>query len=306
MTVILAAAAGLTLTALAAWCTTGSHARRAVGVILGVAVLLPPWLLPERPFLFRAIWAIAAFTTTMRVVDLARTEWPLRRRVAHVLSVVDSRRLVRTSPRFDVRAFARLMAWALMIAASVAALAIAPADHRAIPHVARWSAGVVLVYAAVSTIYDLLTLGYAATGFDTPPLHVAPIFARSVQELWGERWARPINEWLRETFFRPFARRRQPLVGLLLAFVVSAAFHAYAVWVGLGLVRGLTMAACMFAYFVAQTAVMLLERALHVARWPARGYAWAAHTWTFAWMLALAPLFIEPLVRVLDIARLPG
>ncbi len=300
--VLLPACVGLTLTALAAWCTSGSRARRAVGVTLGVAVLLPPWLLPERPFLFRAIWALVAFTTTMRVTDLASVRWPFPRRFAHVVSVVDSRRLVPAPPRLDVPAAARLVGWSLAVAASVIALAHAPPGDRAIAYAARWSAGAVTAYAAVSAIYELLAFGHAAIGFDVPTLHAAPVLARSVQELWGERWARPINEWLRDTFFRPLARRRRPIVGLLLAFGVSASFHAYAVWVGLGFRRGLAMAASMFAFFAAQGFVMVLERALRVTRWPSLGYAWAARTWTFAWMLALAPLFVEPLVRVLDVA----
>src|SRR5664279_2002316 len=109
-------------------------------------------------------------------------------------------------------------------------------------------------------MYRGMFLGYSALGFDTPPLHIAPVRSRSVQELWGERWARPISDWLSETFFRPWARRRRPLLGIVLAFSVSAAFHAYAVWVGFGFSAGAAMAALTFGYFVAQAFVMALER----------------------------------------------
>ena len=133
---------------------------------------------------------------------------------------------------------------------------------------------VVGVYAAVAGLYRFLFVLYGALGFDTPPLHVMPVRARTVQELWGERWARPISEWLAATFFRPWARRRRPLVGVLLSFVVSAAFHAYAIWVGLGFFAGLTMTAWTFAYFVAQAVVMSIEQRLGVRRWPtAAGHA---------------------------------
>ncbi len=295
MAVIVAAIVGLALTALATWCTTGSIGRRAVGVTIGVAVLLPPWLLPERLMLLRGVWALAAFTTTMRIVDLSRTNWPLRRRAFHACSAIDSRRLVKRAPGLHLPALVRLLAWSALAAAGVFALHAAPSNARASSLVVRWAAGALVTYAAISATYEALTLVYAATGFETPALHVSPIFSRSIQELWGERWARPINEWLRDTFFRPFARRRRALVGLSLAFLVSAAFHAYAVWVALGAVRGLAMAAWMFAFFVAQALVMILERALRVTRWPQT----AGRAWTIAWMLALSPLFVEPVVRVL-------
>ena len=296
MHVFVAAIAGLSLATVATWCATGSRARRAFAVVLGVGVLVPPWLLPAHLHLLRGAWALVAFTTTMRVVDVARTSWTFRRRVEHVASAVDSRRLVSIPPRLEAGALARLVAWSIVVGAAALVLVRAP------PLVVRWIAGSVVSYAAVSAIYELLTLGYAATGKGVPPLHVAPIFARSVQELWGERWARPINEWLRDTFFRPLARRRMPVLGLVVAFVVSAAFHAYAVWAALGLVRGLAMAGVMFAYFVAQALVMILERALRVTRWPAI----AGRAWTIAWMLATAPLFVEPLLRVLGVAPAPG
>jgi hypothetical protein len=289
VTILVAALVGLALTALATWCTTGSNARRAAGVMLGVAVLVPPWFVPEGLPLLRGVWALAAFTTTMRIVDLSRTNWPLRERAVHAMSTIDSRRLVKITPRVHVAALARALAWCVLAAAGFFALRVASS------WIARWAAGAVIAYAGVSALYEGLALAYAATGFETPPLHLSPLVSRTVQELWGERWARPINEWLRDTLFRPLARRRRPLVGLVLAFVVSAAFHAYAVWVALGLVRGLAMAGWMFAYFVAQAAVMILERALRVTRWP----AWAAHVWTVSWMLATAPLFVEPVVRVL-------
>ena len=135
---------------------------------------------------------------------------------------------------------------------------------------------------------------YGALGFDVPPLHEMPARSRSVQELWGERWARPISDWLGATFFKPWARRRRPLVGVLLAFVVSAAFHAYAIWAGLGLWSGLGMMAWTFAYFVAQALVMTIEQAAGVRRWSKP----AGHAWTVAWMLALSPMFVEPALHL--------
>lgn len=294
---ILAPLLGSLITLLATWCTTGSRARRVSGVFVGICAMLTPWLLPERPALVRAILALVYFTNVMRLVDLARSRapWSFGRRVLHVISVVDSRRLVRRAPRFEGFALLALAGWsALFFAACLVVIVRAP--YAGTLHwIVRWSAGVVAIYAAVAWLYRLMFAIYSALGFDVPPLHVAPVRSRSVQELWGERWARPISDWLAATFFRPWARRRRPLVGALLSFVVSAAFHAYAIWVGLGFTAGLAMTALMFGYFVAQALVMAVEQAVGVRRWP----AFAGHAWTLAWMLALAPMFVEPAVRLL-------
>jgi hypothetical protein len=252
--------------------------------------MAPAWSL-EHPIL-RGVAAIVAFTWTMRLVDLLGDHaWPPWRRVLHVLSVVDSRRLIRTSPRLEIFGLVQALAWLALAGACVWALLGDPVRP------IRWAAGLVLVYAAVSALYLVLFVAYRALGFVTPPLHLTPILSRSIQEFWGARWARPISDWLGDTFFRPYARRRRPLTGVVLAFTVSAAFHAYAVWVALGVVDGLPMAGVMWMYFLIQGALMAIERVAGVRRWP----RWAGHAWTVVWMVVVSPMFVEPILRVLGL-----
>jgi hypothetical protein len=279
----------------AACCTAGSRGRRALGIALALTALLPPWLVPPEHPLVRAGSALVAFTGVMRVIDLYRGQWPLRERLGHVVSVVDTRRLVRAPPRLDARALLAGLAWLLVAVASYRVLRAPVSLGGASFWLERWGCGLAIIYAGVAALYPLLAVAYGAIGFVTPPLHVAPVMSRSVQELWGERWARPISAWLGETFFRPYARRRRPLGGALVAFAASATFHAYVTWVALGLVNGLAMAGCMFAYFVVQAVVMAIERTIGARRWSPR----AGHAWTVGCMLATAPLFLEPAVRVL-------
>jgi hypothetical protein len=263
---------------LAACWTTGGPARRASGILFGLSGVTFAWLMPADPPLARGVAALIACVGGMRLVDLRRSAWSLPHRIAHVASFVDTRRMLRVPARIDVRGFAAGAVWTVVAFWLV-----------------RWGSCLVVVYAGVSGGYCMTRAGYAALGFETGPLHMAPVLSRSVQELWGERWARPVSRWLFETFFRPAARRRHPIVGALLAFTASAVFHAYAVWVALGFSRGVTMTLSMLAYFVVQGIVMALERAVGVRKWrPAAG-----HVWTVGWMLATAPLFLEPAVRLL-------
>ncbi len=281
--------------ALAAACwTTGGRLQRAAGVALGIAAVLPSWLLPEQHPFVRGVSGLAAFACTMRVVDLRVGSWPLSERLAHVASFVDTRRLVRAPPRFEARVIAVGLSWLACAVGGYGWLRVQPAGGPTPSYLTRWAATLLLVYGAVSAGYALVRAAYAAVGFQTGPLHLAPLLSRSVDEFWGERWARPISVWLRETFFRPCAKRRRPVLGWLLAFAVSGAFHAYVVWVALGFVRGLAMAACMFAFFLAQACAVAFERAVSLRKWPAR----RGRVWTASLTLASAPLFLEPLARV--------
>jgi len=278
----------------AASIATGSRARRDFAVLVALSSVLHPWFLPRDLPLLRGCAALVAFVGTMRVIDLRRGEWTLRDRMLHIASVVDTRRLVKATPTFHGRGVAVGLAWLVVAFAGFGGLEAMSSASAGPFWLARWGATLV-VYGGVSAGYALIEVAYAALGFTTPSLHNAPLSSRTVQELWGERWAKPVSLWLGETFFRPFARRRRPATGALAAFTVSAGFHAYGVWVALGVVTGLPMTAWMFAFFVAQALVMAVERRLGVKKWA----PWAGHLWTVTLMLATAPMFLEPTARIL-------
>jgi hypothetical protein len=278
----------------ACW-TAGGRVRRAFGVSLGVAALVPVWFLPEGYPLVRGVSTLLAFTGTMRVTDLRIGRWSLQDRLVHVASPVDTRRLIRAPARFEGRVIVAGLAWLAIALAANACLKVEVPHGWVVFWLARWGAALLLVYSGVSAGYALIRAAYAALGLQTGNLHAAPMFSRSIDEFWGERWARPVSAWMRDTFFRPWVRRRHPVVGLLLAFAVSGAFHAYVIWVALGLVRGLPMAGLMLAFFLLQSVFAGVERVLGARRWPAR---WG-RVWTVTLTLASAPLFLEPIVRVL-------
>jgi D-alanyl-lipoteichoic acid acyltransferase DltB (MBOAT superfamily) len=125
-----------------------------------------------------------------------------------------------------------------------------------------------------------------------PVLHDVPIRSRTIAEFWSQRWNRVVSTWLRSTLFMPLARRRQPLLGLCAAFAVSVALHAYVAWAAVG--GGPALWASIF--FAAQVPLIVVERRIGVAGWPAP----AARAWTIAWLCLLSPLFTEPVLRVFD------
>jgi hypothetical protein len=111
-----------------------------------------------------------------------------------------------------------------------------------------------------------------------------------VQEFWGARWNLEVRRWLHLHAFRPFARRRRPLTGVLAAFAASTLLH-----VGIMLpTGGLAMAGLWAAFFLTQGVLVVVERRLGVATWP-RGYA---HAWTLFAFGVTSPMFVEPMLRV--------
>jgi hypothetical protein len=267
-------------------------ARRSkvVALVLGAAAFLgAPWLAGPNALL-RGLCALLGGVGLLRVIDVVRLRapWSAGRRVLHVLSFVDSRTLRRAPRELDVRAALRALLWAALAGG---AFHVAHSPHLLV----RWGGGLVLAYAVIESGYLLIGAAYRALGFAAPRLHISPIASLSVGELWGARWARPVSAWLRETCFRPLARRGHPMLGLLLGFVASAVGHAYPVVVALDL----QMAAMMFAFFVVQGAFVIIEARLGASRWsrPAR------RAWTVALMVASSPLFVEPALRVLGVAR---
>jgi hypothetical protein len=263
-------------------------ARRAkpAALVLGAAAFFgAPWL--AGPIvLLRGLSALVGFVGLLRIVDIVRSRepWSAWRRVLHVLSFVDSRTLRRAPPHLDFLALGRTLLWAALAAAGFYVA------HSPRPLV-RWGGGLVLAYAVIESGYVFAGAAYRALGFVAPRLHVWPVASLSVGELWGVRWARPVSTWLRETCFRPLARRGHPMLGLLLGFVVSAIGHAYPVLVAMDL----PTAAMMFAFFLVQGIVVIIEARLGASRWsrPAR------RAWTVTIMVASSPLFVEPALRVL-------
>lgn len=252
-----------------------------LGLVAGAGV---PWFAGPIPLL-RGLAALVGLFGLLRIIDVVRTreKWNASRRMFHVLSLVDTRGLERASPRLDLAWLGRALIWAA-VAASGYYLSRSPLL------LVRWLGGVVFAYGAIDAGYATFIVGYRLAGLVPPPLHVCPAASLTVGELWGTRWARPVSGWLREHCFRPLARRRRAMLGLMLGFVVSGVGHAYPVLVA----SDAKMALLMLSFFLVQGAIVLLETRLGVSKWPRP----ARRAWTVTMMLASSPLFVEPALRV--------
>jgi hypothetical protein len=271
-----------------AWMMTGSRARRVIVLAVASLWLATPFALRDASIALRTTLAFAALWSWLRLIDLAfdRQAISAGRRVLHAVGTVELRRSARTRPFFDARAFAHLAVFVPLSALAV---------HLVLTHsepVLRWAAGVVVAYSGFEVVASALALHAGSLGFVVPRLHDDPIKARSVAEFWGERWNRIVGRWLAEHCFRPLARRRAPVLGVVAAFGVSTTLHVYLAWAALDARAALSWA----GFFLLQIPIVLVERRLRVVTWPPL----IARAWTLGVFLLASPLFVGPVLRVID------
>lgn len=274
---------------------TGPAWRRCTAAGLAAALLALPFCLPLQAAVARAAAGIMCGWGCFRTVDLLRArDLPAARRVWHLVAVYDTRRARRVPPGVDWGSLWRVAGYALLAAAGwCLCLGAAPglADAR-LRLGARWLGAAAAVYAMTDGAAALILLLNRLVGVLPPPLHDAPLRARSVQEFWSERWNRPVSGWLRANCLRPLLRRGWPRLGLLCAFGLSALLHGYYVLAAQGPGPALSMG----AFFLAQFPIVMAERGLGVLRWPRP----LAHAWTVTALLVSSPLFLEPTVKLVE------
>ncbi len=280
---------------LAALLATGSPWRRGVAVGVAAATLPLAFFVPDEYPTFTAFLALGSIWVTARVIELVRERGhvPAPYRLWHAVGLVDTRRAKSISPKLDVGALVRLAVAACLFVGGWAAVHYGSHLLTGVPRLAaRWGAGVVFMYAAVEMTVAAVIIAYGILGVDPRPLHDDPILSRTISEFWNRRWNRAVHHFLKYNVFAPVARRGHVEWGLMLSFVVSAFIHFFFMLPAVGL----SWAGMMGSFFLLQIPFLKLERLLGVARWPAP----LARTWTLTLLFLSSPLFVEPVLQIVD------
>ncbi len=254
-----------------------------------VAQSIPFLLAPEHRFL-RSAYSLGAFVSLLRWVDVwrdART-WTWPQRLWLFTALFDTRKVRSITPEISLSRFGAAVFYALLMGSGLWLAYALPA--KGVGLVVRWFGGALFVYSMLDMGGALMDGTYRTLGIQVPPLHRAPILSASVSEFWSKRWNLNVHEWIREHVYAPLAGLGRPLLGLTAGFFASALLHAWLVYVPLGAVWALPMA----AFFMLQAIFIGLERRLGVRRW---GRA-ARHVWTVAAVLGPSPLFVEPFLQI--------
>jgi hypothetical protein len=273
-----------------------SRSRRGarLGAFLAAALLPLPALVVESPWWQLALLELVLLFAFFRAADLASdaATVPFRQRLVHLVAVVDSRKARRIAPHFAGRALATLVVASAICAAALWIVAAANGFTGWRHWALRWYAGgALLPFALFEAVDALLVFVTAAFGWRVQRLNHAPYLSTTLSEFWSRRWNNVVNGVLRDHVYRAF-QGRGALVAASATFVASAAVHAYLV----GLLLGPWMTAAWAAFFLAQPALLWLERRLGVKRWP---NPWG-RVWTLGTLGLLFPLFIEPVLVLFE------
>jgi len=272
---------------------------RWLGPSLAGGALVAPFLIRDGSVL-RAAVALQLLWVWLKAIDLARDS---RRRstgfrvvqllVLHDLRRDDAATAGRLQPRPELRPGLLLGALAWGACAALALwLALFGATGLPAPSLCRYAGGLAFAYAGVEGALGAFEFVYRACGLRPPLLHQHPILSVSISEFWGKRWNRIVGSWLFSNFYRPLALRRRAWLGAFAAFAASALLHLYFTWAAIGLGG----AGLMATFFLAQVPLLWLEQRWYQAGWrsPLR------RVWTLGWLALTSPLFIDPMLRIIE------
>ncbi len=280
---------------IAALLATGSRWRRGAAVFVCASALPVAFFVPEEYPTFTAVLALGSLWFTARVIELIqkRGHVPAFHRIWHTVGLVDTLRAKHIARKLDLNALARLAVGLPLFIGGWAAIHYGSHLLSGVPRLlVRWGAGAVFMYVAVEVTVAAVIIAYGLLGIDPRPLHDDPILSKTISEFWNRRWNRAVHHFLKYSVFAPVARRGHIELGLALTFVVSAFIHFAFMLPAVGLY----WAGMMASFFLLQIPFVWAERALRVARWPSA----LSRTWTLTLLLVSSPLFMEPVLQILD------
>jgi hypothetical protein len=213
-----------------------------------------------------------------------------RARLLYLLTWCGTRPVKRRPRSFDVGALRQLLAATTVLTAALAGV-IAATDHD-LPAPVRWFAGGVAALAFGEMLSASLPLISAALGVMVPPLFQSPYRAATVNEFWAQRWNIGASELFRTSCFAPLARRSTELA-MVSAFAASAIAHVLLAYFALGR-WGISLACG--AFFMVQPLPIAVERRLNVRHWRPI----ARHAWTLGALTTTSPLFVEPVLQIIE------
>jgi hypothetical protein len=271
---------------LSLWPKTASFGAFIAGVFLVV-----PCFLWESPLARGFLMCCMAFPLAVAALPLfGPPNATFRERMACIFTWLGTREVKRRARGFDKPTVLHLFIATLVFAAAMASVKAASAAGL-LP--LRWLAGGIMVLAFAEMVTAGHNLVTALLGVTAPGLMLSPYLSTSIAEFWAKRWNPAASALLFHTlFFKPLGRQG-PVLALWLTFFASAVAHVLIPYMAMG---KLPISLICGAFFLVQPLLILAERRMHVRRWqPA-----AARAWTLGVLTVVSPLFVEPVLQILE------
>lgn len=269
-----------------------------------VVVLGAPWVAPSNTPFFRLAAGLLGWLLAQKVMDLAtraprdpKTDSSLGAFMLWLLSPTSLRwpttaAAQRANRRRGARRALRAVVKALAALSLLLLSQLQPALHGVWVLDSLWALW--LGYFIFSGGFDVATsIPMMAAGVLLGENFASPYLARSPQEFWARRWNRWVHGLLLRYVFKPL--RGRPGLGIACCFAVSGAAHEYLVYATLGRFHG-----GMLVFFALSGGAVWAQRALR-NRWTATSNVWAARAVHIAWLVAISPFFMDPILTAIPL-----
>lgn len=280
--------AALVLVIILSACRIGARA----GVVLAGLFLAIPCFVTSPP-LFRGLLMCIMCMPFAAAVALVITPpiATVRARLAYLCSWCGTHQISRCARSLDVASLLHLVVATAVLAISMAVVMAVPDANSWL--LLRWLAGGIMILAFAEMVTACFPLVATAFGVIIPPLMQSPYLSTSIGEFWTKRW----NIFASEKVFRPYCftplARRSVGLALFAGFALSAVGHVLLAYAALG---SWSISLIWGTFFLVQPLLIIAERWLAVRRWRPS----SARVWTLAALAITSPLFVEPMLRVVE------
>lgn len=269
MALTLAVGFGLTLRRSLGW-------RWIAFVVLTVAILLLPLMVPAGYPIRRAALVFVSVTAALKLYDVHRAtqlirppSWPAYLRfTVHPFTLVERKFIDEVQPPVRQNLICLARGLAIGVIGFALCLRFWQIDFADVPFAVEHVVKTVVLMALVFGVTEVVTAAWRLPGWRARP-HLSNFFlARTPADFW-RRYSRVISQFLHEDVFKHVGGRRAPVRATLIVFAVSGLIHEYAFGIVTERVQGYQMAFFMVQGLAVAATRRIKPKGSHAVLWTA-------------------------------------
>jgi hypothetical protein len=288
---LLAGVAALCIVAVLVLIFSASRIGARLAALLAGLFLAVPCFVEASPFARLVLVCFLALPLAASIAFLLRPPIAgVQQRMAYLCTWCGTRSVQFVSRYIRTEAIVRFALATLMFGAAIAVIQTTRGTNAWL--VVRWLAGGIAILAVTEMITACQDAISAMIGVTAPALFESPHRSTSLSEFWAQRWNPLASAVFHKAFFRPLAQWSAAFA-MVAVFAISAVGHGLLTLFALGRTQ---IALVCAAFFLLQPMFIAVERKLKVRRWSST----AGWLWTVAVLAITSPLFVEPLLQIVE------